>query len=440
VTRNHHLQDELEALERAVPTAAPPRPASARSRPHWTWAPIAGALVAGVAFGVLGARWLDTVPPLGPTASAGPSSPPVTSLVWSATLFLTPDAEPYAITTVGDRLVVTGSDGDGPAAWTSDDRGATWERSAIQDLNASTEPQRLAQIASHDGRLIALGNNLAAGSGVNLLEKAAYVSDDLGSTWRRSVPSAPGADAISGVPDGFVAVGDVHGFTGPMSGVARRRAGAWFSTDGEHWTQSSEPLPVSDELPDGAWSVAASVSVHSVPGSDALVAAAGYQGHTPAAWLSADGRDWELVEIDGLGAVYEITNGPNGFVAVGGWSWPESVCRAPAWRSGDGRGWDVIRLELDCEPSVEESDALPTGAYVVAAGASGFVAVGEDAITGNGTPIWWVPWSADSAIAHVMDGRLRSIASFGDTFFGIGDCGSESAGCAPMLFVGRPPS
>jgi hypothetical protein len=395
-------------------------------------------LVAGIALGALGTRWLDAARPLAsaspsPTASTAPSGPPVTTLVWSATPFLTPDAKPHAITAVGERLIVTGKDRGGPAAWTSDDGGATWVRSPVRGLSdEEAEWQALGKVASHAGRLVALG--LPQG-------EAAFISEDLGTTWRRSGHPLPaGAVDIAAGPAGFVVVGDLRGF-GPTDwssggGLALWEAGAWVSSDGELW-QTTGPLSSKSQ----PRSVVNSVSVRTISGRTSLVAAVGYyepgfpedSASIPSVWLSADGRDWDLVNHSGLGTISEIIAGPSGFIAVG--STVEGTCRATAWHSADGHNWDAVQLDLSC--GGRGSDAND-----VAATWSGLVTVGFEygGLSGR-TPVWWVPRSSHAAYEQDVAGYLYDITSLGDTFVAIGDCGAKfDDHCGPMLFAGRLPT
>lgn len=427
------IRVELEALESDAPTVLPPSPPLAAERARWGWAPIAGILLAGVVLSVTGSWWLDHLRPTGSISPAPsvshpqPSGPATTTLVWSMTPFAAPGAEPVAITAVGERLLITGRDEDGPAAWISDDDGATWARSTVSGIRENeVGSQTLGRVASHAGRLVALGLSQT---------EAAFISDDLGATWRRAERPLPsGAADIAAGPAGFVVVGDLRGFAfswSPGASLAHWQAGAWVSVDGESWERSSDPFSTATQ----PRSVVTSVAQY-----DGTFAAFGYiqpdfpDGETllRVVWLSTDGRTWELVDEPGLGSISEVTTGPAGFVAVGSLS--AGRCRSAAWRSSDGRLWQVVELDHTCV-------GRGSDAHAIAAGPSGFVASGyEYRPSGGLTPVWWVPWFVQMSYEQEVDGQLLDITSIDDTFIGLGDCGFEADPCGTMLFVGRPPS
>lgn len=131
---------------------------------------------------------------------------------------------------------------------------------------------------------------------------------------------------------------------------------------------------------------------------------------------SPDGLTWTFndptsPEFAG-GSMHGVAAGPTGFVAVG-----ETALAPTAWTSADGRSWTRV-------PAAN----IPTGATLrsVAAGGPGFVAVGDD----NGAAVSWASadgrsWQAAPASSTLADARMLRVTWTGSTFIAVGERGGD---------------
>src|SRR5579859_1219920 len=162
-----HLGAELAALERSAPTDLPPRPArSGRRRGPAPWLPTVVMVGVGVLLGLLGTQWLARVrPTASPGPAAGVSASPVaipsavsrTALSWTIRGFGGVLSQPVAIAEVNGRLIVTGSERSSPAAWFSEDSGASWRRASIGISAGDQRPMTLGSVTASRDRLLSLG-------------------------------------------------------------------------------------------------------------------------------------------------------------------------------------------------------------------------------------------------------------------------------------------
>ena len=424
MTPDDRLRADLEALERSAPTELPPRPPlPGRHSASRVVLPTALTLTAGVLLAILGSQWLAAMRPPGSnglTASGDANATPtptapaaVIQLRWSVDPFLTElGASPGAITEVGGRLIVTGSDLEGPAAWYSDDRGATWQPAAILDTSDDQRPMALGTVAGEPARLLSLGwLNVGANDADRL--PALWLSTDLGTSWQRVTDAAipPGIlDLAAGGP-GLVAVGDA---TPTNHGGAE----VWLSSDGREWEQ----VPDQDAFQ--------ASRINAIAERDGLLVAVGsHRGDgddVPAAWRSSDGRQWTRVDLSPVpGAIEDVAVGPEGFVGVG--SSTDGELRATAWLSADGDTWAMQTLDA-------------TGGVVateVAVNRLGFVAVGTSTIGADAPGFVWFAPSGGAAAAQDVGADVLDLLASGDRFIGIGSCG-PLADCPHFLVRARP--
>lgn len=434
MTPDDRLRAALEALERSAPTDLPPRPP--RSPPPGrrpaspVVLPAAVTLVAGVLLAILGSQWLAAIRPPGSTnpiasgdAHATPTQTtpaPGIDLRWSVDAFLPESgASPSAITEVGERFIVTGSDLDGPAAWYSDDGGATWQRATILGTGDGQAPMALGMVVGDPDRLLSLGW-LNVGANDADRRSVLWASTDLGVTWERVADEAvpPRLHDLAAGGPGYVAVGNANPANAGLPDVDPPHAGVWLSPDGREW----ERIPDQDAFRQSSMRAIAvrdgllvAVGSHRVEGDD-----------VPAVWRSSDGRQWSRVELSqGPGAVENIAVGPDGFVAVGSSS--QGSAQATAWLSADGETWTAETLD-------HSAGGVATG---VAVNRLGYVAIGTSTITVDGPGFAWFVPNGGAGSAQDVGARVLDLVGANDRFIGIGDCG-PLADCVSFLIIGRP--
>jgi hypothetical protein len=320
----------------------------------------AGALGLAIAIGL---GWLGVIAIRStPQVPADPPDLPNTPELWSRVqLDAPPPGDGPSILVAGpDRLAAVGVVYDGPAtAWTSSD-GATWTRSASEDLDGTD----LFDIRPGGPGFIATGSDgPTPGTG----EPTIWTSED-GVSWDR-LPDDPVfgdtlfISAIAPGGPGLVAVGSWMG--------------AWYSSDGMTWERASVP-PVPPGVYPGDNGVTPQVYLSDlavqgdrlVAMGDGLLADDGNLEHSVVVvWTSRDGRSWTDVPTPADvfpqdSSISDITAGPDGFVAVGEITVGE-VSTPAIWSSPDGRKW---RLHLPGPDGLQLSS--------VAVGDGGYVAVG----------------------------------------------------------------
>ena len=358
-----------------------------------------------------------------PEATAAPT-PGITELNWSIEQFQ-PEvgAQAGAISEVNGRLIVTGSDQDGPAAWYSDNEGVTWSRASIGD-DGDRRPKALGTVAGDSDLLLSVGWVHLGGANDADRRSVLWASTDQGATWERiqgdSVP--PRIHALVAGGPGFVAVGNANPSNAGRPDAESPHAAIWLSANGRDWEQ----------LPDErAFQLS---RIEDIAERDGLVVAVGSHGIgdnlLPAAWASTDGREWSRVDLsDSFGAAQAVTAGPNGLVAVGvagsgGWS-------AAAWQSTDGTVWTVDYLD----------DEEGTSSFGVAVNESGFVAIGSPSAQSGQVygSAWFVPSRAAPSYQSINAAVHDLIATAGG-FVGVGRRCGPNADCpdVSMLVIGRP--
>lgn len=288
-----------------------------------------------------------------------------------------PGGRIWSITAGGPGLVAVGStaaDGSGPAIWTSAD-GRSW--TAVEgDIGASD----FHDVTTGGPGLVAISiGNRGYVPQVGTDAPVWYSTDGLAWTQAAPDPVFEGAllhAVIAGGP-GLVAVG-----------ADREGPQAWFSADGVTWELASvPPVPEGvyiDEDHADAWmqDVAVEGDRLVAVGSIALSMGPNSYRYDPVMWTSTDGTTWVEVDLD-LNVFTETTEfrsvaaGPSGFVAVGRYLQTGSCClETPGlWWSNDGLEWSSVSQGHDAFVADRESDF---GVHAVAAGAGGYVAVGVD--------------------------------------------------------------
>lgn len=273
----------------------------------------------------------------------------------------------------GGGTLAVGRSGRRPAAWRSDDGGASWSHVEPAVLGGPDDWERMTAVAAA-GRLVVAGGSV----GPELLERHArfWTSADGGLTWTPAPDDEGFADAevVAIVPlaDGWLALGRL--------GTGQRTTGsiAWRSPDARAWRRIDDPA-----LADG-WVRGATI------GPDGTVVAVGSDRDEREAlvWTSADGgatwqrapsepsrgnrgqkiRMTDVTALDGM--LYAVGN----YVAL-------QFGTGAMWRSADGVRWERAPYQVGF------GQAEPMA--VVAAG-PGLVAVGSSGAPDNYIPRVWL--------------------------------------------------
>jgi hypothetical protein len=298
-----------------------------------------------------------------PTASA-PSPQSWTQLTVSGDINAVPGQSAIvAATATGAGYLAVGTQDVGPMAWTSSDGGA-WTRTTSPPAPQGGLAVTMSDVVAGGPGFVAVGSEFGAdpcsrgsapielaATGTAYVLAIAWTSTD-GQSWTRTPASASLAGAamfrVARVGSRFVAIG-----------VATRgcvtRAAAWTSTDGVHW-QLHTP---------GAWTKGGGGDLV-VAGSRLIaVGQSGCPACVARAWTSIDGITWYPATGIGLGyGIYSVASGAHGLVAVGS----DRSGTGLIWTSKDGLTWR------------RSATAGMSGAAVVAAVGTGYVAAGDDGI------------------------------------------------------------
>ena len=231
-------------------------------------------------------------------------------VTWERSAVLGGPADQYllGVMTGGRGYVVVGADGPSAAVWLSVD-GEVWTRAA-GGLPVFDAAVARAVTVTPDGRLVAVGDDGAGAA-------SAWVSD-YGDVWQRAAIGSGTPTAVTGGPDGVVAVG--HNDAG---------AAAWSSPDGLNWTGAV--------VGTGAFRATRARG----PGIVAVGSAAG-DGRDGIVWART-GADWVQAPLGGLGGAEDqeltaLTSEEDLLVAVG-WTGFGGGDDAASWASRDGIAW-----------------------------------------------------------------------------------------------------
>ena len=374
----HDLRDMLRRRASAIsddPLNAPAAVRRGRRRIAATMALTALTAAAVLTGAVAGVNALLRTAPRVPAVPNDERILPSAPSSWSAVE--PPGGRIWSITAGGPGLVAVGStaaDGSGPAIWTSGD-GRSW--TAVEgDIGASD----FHDVTTGGPGLVAISiGNSGYVPQVGIDAPVWYSTDGLEWTQAAPDPVFEGAflhAVIAGGP-GIVAVG-----------ADREGPQAWFSADGVTWERASVP-----PVPDGvhidedhaeAWmqDVAVAGGRLVAVGSIAMSMGPNSYRYDPVMWTSTDGTTWVEVNLDPevfteTTEFRSVAAGPSGFVAVGQNSQTSSCClETPGvWWSADGLAWSSVSLDQDAFVADRQSDF---GVHAVAAGPGGYVAVGRD--------------------------------------------------------------
>ncbi|MEN8235730.1 MAG: sialidase family protein [Actinomycetota bacterium] len=229
----------------------------------------------------------------------------------------------------------------GVEVWASTD-GSHWEHGGRID---SHEYVHVEEVVSFEGQTVAVG---AAHSDDGAPSEAVvWKSSDGGRTWDTFVLGDGFAIDVAVTPLGLVAVGGVRGPEDPD--VVINHAAVWLSDDGETWRQGG----VADDRDGESSHVRAVVW-------DGELKMLGFQGphglteastrEEPAApssvtWTSPDGMEWsDAVPSNLEGFVASVEPSPFGIVATTYWSTREVKDNSAVWISANGFEWNPVEL------------------------------------------------------------------------------------------------
>lgn len=199
--------------------------------------------------------------------------------------------------------------------WWSPD-GSSWSRAALP-LGTGADA-RVTGLAVLGARLVAVGWR---GSEREPVGPAAWVSDDGGASWR-AVPS-PGGSAdrgrmvdVTAIRDGLVAVG---------TDVDEREAAVWRSSDGSAWERIRSPVFAYHDQKVRMTAVASDPATGRLVAVGNYLF--GTQYGFARAWTSEDGRSWSLAQEDatfGQGEMLAVALADGRAVAVGSFGAPDA--------------------------------------------------------------------------------------------------------------------
>lgn len=283
-----------------------------------------------------------------PAATVGP----VTSAV-DAVVAAPSNATLAAVAAAGQTLVVAGADDDGPAVWTRDVDG--WHREQVRRPGRAS---RIDALAVAGDRGVAFGND---GDASHLWVR------DLSTTWRAVADEGTGIEgrvnAVTADGDRWIAAGDV---VDPEGGEAYEGV-VWASRDG----RTFRPLATGLDLAEG--------TMADVAAADGTVVVVGFDVTGGRVWTSRDGERFSpAAGTFGGMRMHGVAATSDGFVIIGR---GVGDLAPRAWRSADGRTWEMLDLDGGGVARDDEIRDVTTFGDVV-------VAVG-------GTPTGGIVWTLD---------------------------------------------
>jgi hypothetical protein len=382
--------------------------------------PAALVVVIGVVFGLAGSGLLTGVRPVG--------SDMVISLEWTTHPFV-PGARVVALTTVGDRLIATGSLEDKPAAWYSDDGGATWTAAEVEPPpstlgRSAAGAHALGYIAEHGGQLAAIDaytlGIVEDVPGDTSVHTTVWLSTDQGMTWRATEGIPAAAGRLTKSPNGFAAF--------PI-GISGENVG-WFSEDGRSWKseQTSGIRPMSS-ISDVAFNGSVFVMIGTQKESDSQTDA------KATAWRSEDGLTWAPTTLPAsLGTAMSVTASDDRFL-VGGAAYagqnPQDA-RAVVWSSRDGKAWRRTDLPSDSNG--------PTSATETVSGRLGSLVrishfYQRPAISDE---IWLISSEEELIGKQDLERQVAAMAALPDRFVLVTQCATANECDSPTVSIGTP--
>jgi hypothetical protein len=359
-------------------------------------------------------RWLE------PDRCA-PGSTPRVNVVYGANGWGRVDFDPADFASDGDvvltgiarggtagRYVVVGSEQPSyligeffptrPVIWSSVDA-LTWERSDLGDAVG----------VLRDIVALADGSGFVAVGGTGSFRAASWLSAD-GLNWELvEVPSSRSGEGLFGpvmsqileTPLGLVAVGTEDYAPDSFGAGVDIDATVWLSTDGRAWDRIEHPAfgspgyqpNVGAEFNGELVGVAYQPSVGIVvvgAASDPADPTEDYPVQRPAAWVSADGHQWQRYDISGDLRLRGVTASPGGLIAHGVSTLSGSPdADAVVLVSADGQDWVPATGAFDGLGEVDGIQSINGAVAIPGIGVVGFGIDEKEFESVGGAAVWW---------------------------------------------------
>jgi hypothetical protein len=297
-----------------------------------------------------------------------------------------------AIAAAGPTEVAAGSADGGLALWLSEDGGSTWRRSAVTTAgDVRPGSGQLDGVAHGASGWLAVGESTggAAATPVVLGSPDGRTWTATGGTRAFAGPGRIVTAAVAAGGAGYVIVG--HASVGP-----RTVAAAWYAPGRTGWRRASDAQA-------GALDGPGNRVMSAVTATSRGFAAVGAVGARPAAWLSGTGGAWTLATLPlpagAASAALDYVAADASTVAAVGTEVTASGQRLPfdAVSTDAGATWALALLPLPGASTAAPaaSPASPASATALTAAGGGFTATGTFGMSGQtDVVIWTLPAGA----------------------------------------------
>ena len=329
-----------------------------------------------------------------------------------------------AVDAQGTAQVAVGGANGYPAAWMSTDGGSTWSRGTGQTATVLERPgeQQLTSVTDGAAGWLAAGDVTGGAP-----EHPVVITSANGSVWAAAdnEPAFAGGglftEQVAASAKGYVIVGY------QQTAQGRAIAAAWWSPGLGDWQRAGDAVA-------GALDGTGNRQMLAVTGTPGGFVAVGVYGSQPAAWITADGRQWRGVALPlpsgaTRAALLHVAAIGQTVVAVGTEQTSSGALVPFAARSGNGGAtWTLTRLPV------------PTGiAQVTALAAAGgmFTATGTFGVTpGHQDVVVWtssdgVTWKATTPAGQGLAGpgiqAITGLTVSGSTLTGVGFTASTTS-------------
>ncbi len=322
----------------------------------------------------------------------------------------------------GERVIATGSNKEGAAAWYSDDKGATWTRASVQTLDP---PQpgavaEMAAVAANGATLAAIGQWRQGRQG--LLTLSTWISTDAGSTWTEQPRGDTGGQMRPFAAE-FLTAGDMGFVTVHFSSFPT----VLTSTDGVTWVKLEDDSSIRKaQFRD----IAASGDTLLAVGLDTSNTSGGFL--TPDLWTYTDADGWTTFnDRFSESIVGDLTADASGYYASGiALPNPETTegSVAAMWESPDGTSWQqrVLSQAPDLEAGALAHGPLGTLVMgdILAPPADGSGPHALAWFVQNGTAV------DETAQEYPVEWTSRAAIALSDRFLVFGVCAQGATGCS----------
>ncbi len=333
------------------------------------------------------------------------------------------DATVNGFALAGERVIAVGYDGEGAAAWYSDDEGSSWTGASVQTLDPP-RPGAVAEmsvVAAHDGTLAAIGTWHVSRRGIPSV-LSTWISTDAGVSWIEQPRDEASAQVQAAVGQ-FLTAGEMGFVTIRFSSYPT----LLVSPDGSSWDAMENDTAIAkaqfrDIVGRGDTLLAVGVDTSTTPSSFL----------TPDAWIYTDAAGWTTLNDRFSGSILgDLVADASGFYASGMvLPNPETSegSLAAMWESPDGVAWQ--QRVLSSTPDLE------TGP--IAHGPLGTLVMGDvvgPAKDGSGPHAfaWFVRNRAaadEEAQEYPIAWNARAAIALPDRFLVFGVCGQDATDCS----------